>query len=172
MEQKEIQEQLIATVRDMLLTSCEKMGAQSIKHCWTRYDGTEVKLSLTIHPSGEKEEDPERELRTYAKAALVVFGEDPQIDKAIEEMAELTKSLLKYKQAKHGTPGIDKMVEVADSVREEREDVRIMMAHYLMDFCHCHLAAGNGCPGCQFDKPTSNDGDGECRLGVPSDWDF
>ena len=32
------------------------------------------------------------------------------------------------------------------------------MAHYLMDFCHCHLAAG--------------DGDGECRLGVPSDWDF
>lgn len=21
------------------------------------------------------------------------------------------------------------------------------MAHYLMDFCHCHLAAGNGCPG-------------------------
>ena len=46
------------------------------------------------------------------------------------------------------------------------------MAHYLMDFCHCHLAAGNGCPGCPFDKPTSNDGDGECRLGVPSDWDF
>lgn len=46
------------------------------------------------------------------------------------------------------------------------------MAHYLMDFCHCHLAAGNGCPGCSFDKPTSNDGDGECRLGVPSDWDF
>lgn len=23
------------------------------------------------------------------------------------------------------------------------------MAHYLMDFCHCHLAAGNGCPGCR-----------------------
>lgn len=46
------------------------------------------------------------------------------------------------------------------------------MANYLMDFCHCHLAAGNGCPGCPFDKPTSNDGDGECRLGVPSDWDF
>lgn len=46
------------------------------------------------------------------------------------------------------------------------------MAHYLMDFCHDHLAAGKGCPGCPFDKPTSNDGDGECRLGVPSDWDF
>lgn len=46
------------------------------------------------------------------------------------------------------------------------------LAHFLMDACHCHLAAGNGCPGCPFDKPTSNDGDGECRLGVPSDWDF
>ena len=46
------------------------------------------------------------------------------------------------------------------------------MAHYLMDFCHCHLAAGNGCPGCPFDKPTSDNGDGECRLYVPDDWDF
>lgn len=46
------------------------------------------------------------------------------------------------------------------------------MAHYLMDFCHGHLAAGKGCPGCPFDKPTSNDGDGECRLGVPDSWDF
>ena len=46
------------------------------------------------------------------------------------------------------------------------------MARYLMGFCRCHLATGNGCPGCPFDKPTSNDGDGECRLGVPYDWDF
>lgn len=46
------------------------------------------------------------------------------------------------------------------------------MARYLMGFCRCRLATGNGCPGCPFDKPTSNDGDGECRLGVPSDWDF
>lgn len=46
------------------------------------------------------------------------------------------------------------------------------MAHYLMDLCHCRLAAGKGCPGCPFDKPTSNNGDGECRLYVPDDWDF
>ena len=49
MTQREIQENLIRTVRDMLLTSCEKMGAQSIEHCWTRHDGTEVKLILAIH---------------------------------------------------------------------------------------------------------------------------
>lgn len=46
------------------------------------------------------------------------------------------------------------------------------MAHYLMDLCHCRLATGNGCPGCPFDKPTSDNGDGECRLYVPDDWDF
>ena len=46
------------------------------------------------------------------------------------------------------------------------------MAHYLMDLCHCRLAARKGCPGCPFDKPTSNNGDGECRLYVPDDWDF
>lgn len=42
----------------------------------------------------------------------------------------------------------------------------------LSRFCKNWLAAGKGCPGCPFDKPTSNDGDGECRLGVPSDWDI
>lgn len=42
----------------------------------------------------------------------------------------------------------------------------------LSKFCKNWLAAGKGCPGCPLDKPTSNDGDGECRLGVPSDWDI
>lgn len=46
------------------------------------------------------------------------------------------------------------------------------MARYLMGFCRCRLETGNGCPGCPFDKPTSNNGDGECRLGVPDSWDF
>lgn len=46
------------------------------------------------------------------------------------------------------------------------------MARYLMELCRCRLATGNGCPGCPFDKPTSDNGDGECRLGVPEDWDF
>ena len=46
------------------------------------------------------------------------------------------------------------------------------MARDLMGLCRCRLATGNGCPGCPFDKPTSDNGDGECRLGVPEDWDF
>lgn len=34
------------------------------------------------------------------------------------------------------------------------------MAHSLMALCKAHSDAGNGCPGCPFDKPTSNNGDG------------
>lgn len=46
------------------------------------------------------------------------------------------------------------------------------MAHYLMDFCHEHLAAGKGCQGCSFNRPSTKECGGACRLGVPSDWDF
>lgn len=42
----------------------------------------------------------------------------------------------------------------------------------LPDWGTYDLAAGKGCPGCPFDKPTSDNGDGECRLYVPDDWDF
>nr|DAO36696.1 MAG TPA: nucleoside triphosphate pyrophosphohydrolase [Caudoviricetes sp.] len=124
MTQREIQENLIRTVRDMLLTSCEKMGAQSIEHCWTRHDGTEVKLTLTIHPAGEKEEKPEDELRTYARVAVEKFGMNKQVDMAIEEMSELTKALLKYRRAADCAT----TVKSGDNIREEMEDVRIMLA--------------------------------------------
>lgn len=68
----------------------------------------------------------------------------------------------------------DKTMELLRKVNRDACEAMSLeeMAHCLMDACHCRLAAGNGCPGCPFDKPTSNDGDGECRLGVPSDWDF
>lgn len=46
------------------------------------------------------------------------------------------------------------------------------MAHYLMDFCHDHLAAGKGCQECPFNRPSTKECGGACRLGVPSDWDF
>lgn len=124
MTQREIQENLIRTVRDMLLTSCEKMGAQSIEHCWTRHDGTEVKLTLTIHPAGEKEEKPEDELRTYARAAVKKFGMNKQVDMAIEEMSELTKALLKHRRAADCAT----TAKSGDNIREEMEDVRIMLA--------------------------------------------
>lgn len=124
MTQREIQENLIRTVRDMLLNSCEKMGAQSIEHCWTRHDGTEVKLALSIHPASEKEEKPEDELYTYARAAVQKFGMKKQVDMAIEEMSELTKALLKYRRASDCAT----TVKSGDNIREEMEDVRIMLA--------------------------------------------
>lgn len=124
MEQKENREHLIATVRDMLLTSCEQIGAQSIEHCWTRHDGTNVKLALSIHPAGEEEEEPEDELYTYARAAIKKFGMDKQVDMAIEEMAELTKALLKYRRVRDCAT----IVKSIDNIHEEMEDVRIMLA--------------------------------------------
>lgn len=125
MERKEIREQLIVTVRDMLLTSCEKMGAQSIEHCWTRHDGTEVKLGLSIHPADEKEEEePEDELYTYARAAVKKFGMDKQVDMAIEEMTELTKALLKYRRARD----CETVVKSGDNIRDKTASVYIALA--------------------------------------------
>lgn len=34
---------------------------------------------------------------------------------------------------------------------------------------HCKSRTG-GCEGCCFDRPTSDNGDGECVLGCPEDW--
>lgn len=60
--------------------------------------------------------------------------------------------------------------------KQEQDKTMELLRKVNRDTCEVmgleDLAAGNGCPGCPFDKPTSNDGDGECRLGVPSDWDF
>ena len=54
----------------------------------------------------------------YAET-LLKYGRDRQIDKLIEEMAELTQALLKYK---HGEP---------HNVPEELADVQIVMRQLL-----------------------------------------
>ena len=46
------------------------------------------------------------------------------------------------------------------------------MARCLMGACHCHLEVGEGCRGCPFNRPSTKECGGVCRLGVPSDWDF
>lgn len=35
---------------------------------------------------------------------------------------------------------------------------------------HCKSRT-DGCEGCCFDRPTSDNGDGECVLGCPEDWE-
>lgn len=35
---------------------------------------------------------------------------------------------------------------------------------------HCKSRT-DGCEGCCFDRPTSDNGDGECVLGYPEDWE-
>lgn len=58
------------------------------------------------------------------KKAVETFGEEPQIDKAIEEMAELTQALLKCRLEKNGK----NMANVA----EEIADVLIMVEQLIM----------------------------------------
>lgn len=58
------------------------------------------------------------------------FGEDSQIDVTIEEMAELTKELLKYKRSKVHQNEIPNI----DNIAEEMADVSIMLEYLKMIF--------------------------------------
>ena len=56
------------------------------------------------------------------KQAIKLWGEDAQLDMVIEEMAELTKAILKYKRAHPSDKGAA-IVHIA----EEYADVKIML---------------------------------------------
>lgn len=56
------------------------------------------------------------------KRAIRTYGENSQVDKAIEEMSELTKALLKYRVG----------FATLDEIREEVADVQIMLEQLRM----------------------------------------
>jgi len=60
--------------------------------------------------------------------AIETYGEDAQIDKAIEEMSELTKALLKDR---HRTKDYEEDI-LFDAVAEEMADVHIMLEQLSM----------------------------------------
>ena len=60
--------------------------------------------------------------KTIYKKAIETYGEIPQIDVAIEEMAELTQALSKYKRGKQ------------HNVEEEIADVSIMLEQLKIIF--------------------------------------
>ena len=62
--------------------------------------------------------------------AIEAYGRECQIDKAIEEMSELTKALLKLR---HTYKDFERQI-IKDSVDEEMADVQIMMTQLLMIF--------------------------------------
>lgn len=62
--------------------------------------------------------------------AIETYGETSQIDKAIEEMAELTKALLKLRYVEKD---FEKEI-VQDAVAEEMADVEIMLTQLHMIF--------------------------------------
>ena len=81
--------------------------------------GMEAMQELRDRENAEDIQAAQAEMAIY-EAAVQRFGEQAQILIAVEEMAELTKALLKY--IRYG--GVR---EVLDSIAEERADVEIML---------------------------------------------
>lgn len=61
------------------------------------------------------------------------YGENPQIDMAIEEMSELTKALLKYRRKKNSSAAFDEK-ELRAAVIDEIADVSIMVTQLQIIF--------------------------------------
>ena len=57
--------------------------------------------------------------------AIRTYGEQPQVDVAIEEMSELTKAILKYRRAENKNKNEAEYLE--DNIIEEIADVQIML---------------------------------------------
>ena len=76
--------------------------------------------------------------------AITTYGADNQIDKAIEEMAELTKALLKLRHAKHKSPMEPAYRAFWDNVVEGIADVQIMMAQMEIIFDETAVAREAG----------------------------
>ena len=65
--------------------------------------------------------------------AINTFGVNSQVDMAIEEMAELTKALLKYRRCCNGDAYVDDKDKLFGNVIEEMADVQIMLNQlYIM----------------------------------------
>lgn len=58
--------------------------------------------------------------------AIETYGEESQVDMAIEEMSELTKALLKYRRASKNQTDIG-IAQAHFDIQEEMADVEIML---------------------------------------------
>ena len=69
------------------------------------------------------------------KKAIAVYGEESQIDMAIEEMSELIQALLKYKRTTRQTLFFAWDYEIIKrNISEETADVLIMLEQIMMIF--------------------------------------
>ena len=68
-------------------------------------------------------------MKDVLQRAIDTYGEERQIDKALEEMSELTKALLKMRYAK--STGVERDI-LMDAVSEETADVEIMLEQLHM----------------------------------------
>lgn len=81
------------------------------------------------------------EMRANIAKIADTYGLYPQIDITIEEMAELTKALMKYRRANHLIilhP--NEVAEMVQNIVEELADVQIMVLQLEYLLCHLKLA--------------------------------
>ena len=97
-------EEVIATCRDTMLTTLEKIGGQSLICSWMRRDGSAVKLTLEIRTSDQttigdaiRNMDDEEMARRLVPNVLDALGEDgPPSEDGVRDWLELPESYLKY----------------------------------------------------------------------------
>lgn len=88
----------------------------------------------TYEDAGIPEITPEG-LQTIDRA-IDTYGKDAQLDKAVEEMSELTKAICKYKfvKRKYSDPYNAETQEVCSNLEEEIADVYIMLTQLIKMF--------------------------------------
>lgn len=91
-------------------------GAADMRELLKRYETWG--LPTTAHPETLKE-------------CIEVYGKEPQVDMAIEEMSELTKVLLKHRRAEKN-PAAWNYERTRQNILEETADVIIMLTQIIM----------------------------------------
>lgn len=95
-------EEVIATCRDTMLTTLEKIGGQSLICSWTRRDGSVVKLALEIRTSDQttigdaiRNMDDEEMARKLVPAVLDLCDDGAPSEDTVRDWLERPQSDLK-----------------------------------------------------------------------------
>lgn len=98
-------ENIIATCRDTMLTTLEKIGGQSLICSWTRRDGSVVKLTLEIRTSDQttigdaiRSMDDEEMARKLVPAILAMCDDGTPSEDAVRDWLERPESALKVSE--------------------------------------------------------------------------
>lgn len=108
-------------------TVCKRLNAQIQRAKNFKKKNNEVKNMSKL-----LDKEFEKKMMADTEKILSHFGLDNQIDKTIEEMAELIVALNQFKKVRHGKK--DKHLEAVTKVIEEIADCQIMLDQMTISF--------------------------------------